>query len=174
MSSNTACSVDGKLCTQAYPIRDYFLALFAIVVCLVCLRMLLYMSYYTWIRISSRRQEQGNSQQPRRLDQRLPLVTAQSSTGPMPSSFNEARVCVIVPGEDRPTFIAIPAPLAPFRDMDSPVNMSIKTLDLPKSWCMACISSYIVGFSCFILFHNQVITGCLYPWIVFSCPILHL
>eukprot|EP00250_Pteridium_aquilinum_P018749 c24195_g1_i2 orf=124-519(-) len=131
MSSNTGCPSNSSLCTQGYPIRDYFLALFVIVVCLVCLRMLLYVCYYTWIRIASRRQR-VNSTESRPLHQGVPLTTAQSSFAPTLPSLTDSRVCVIVPGDDRPTFVAVPAPWAPSRDVDFAVT-SEKAFDMPKN-----------------------------------------
>ncbi|KAI5066577.1 hypothetical protein GOP47_0019201 [Adiantum capillus-veneris] len=125
MSSTTGCPSNSKLCAQPYPIRDYFLALFITVVCLVCLRMLLYASYHAWLRIEARRQMLLQPMESPPLGgQGLPSAAGNSLSISTPPVF-EPRVFVIVPGKDRPTFVAMPAPLAPSRD-------SVKASDTPK------------------------------------------
>lgn len=139
MSSNGGCPSDSNPCAQSYPIREYFLPLIVLVVCLVCLRMLLHASYYTWMRIRARRQMLSNL-----IESRLPeaqsLSTGAESSLPIstPPPPLEPRVCVLVPGEDRPTFVAVLAPLAPSRDFNTQI-MSLKAPDAPKSRMTSCV-----------------------------------
>lgn len=44
---------------------------------------------------------------------------------PAAATGEDQRVCVIVAGEDRPTFIAQPAPLAPFRNPDQAPDVKV-------------------------------------------------
>lgn len=159
MSSSTVCSSDGKLCTQEYPVKDYFLALFVIVVCLVGLRMLLYASYYSWTRISSMRQQQGNARQAPHPDLEPPYMADRSNMAPTTPSGAELQVCVIVAGDDRPTFIALPAPLAPSRSPNSQAT-SMKTLEVSKNWSIA----FVIQATHILFAHS--------PWQILECQIL--
>lgn len=51
---------------------------------------------------------------------------------PAACTSEDERICVIVAGEDRPTFIAQPAPLAPFRSIDSALS-SMKAGEMTKT-----------------------------------------
>eukprot|EP01018_Ginkgo_biloba_P002808 Gb_29545 [translate_table: standard] len=109
------CPKSNSQCVQKYSAKEYFLALFIVIAFVLVLRLLLYVVYRACHRVADpsvpRMDRNSAGSRDYLSTQSMPIRMVQGST-----NCDGESMCVILPGEDRPRFIAQPAPLSGFRD----------------------------------------------------------